>query len=261
MAGGISLAQQSGLENYNNEIKNNYLESIGLSEDYSFENGAKIKPLPPVEVARQGVFIIGAYPSAVFKREGTRTVPVDNLEKPFDDTVYVDDSGKTSKNKSGMELDEKYLSPLGISRSQCWITNLVKVFLYKQGHSNGEAKIGGGERDNYDDYAVKSLPWLYREIEMANPTIIITLGREVASAIRGVKGDSKRNELLNYEIGTIKINGKEYSIVHMVHPGLLMRTTNENTPSKLQGWSEKHKNGLIVLKPKIQQLLGGAWII
>lgn len=155
-------------------------------------------------------------------------------------------TGKESKNKSGIELENNYLKPLGISRSKCWITNLVKVFLLKKGHYNSLNEDEEIERDNYDIYAVKSLPWINKEIEMANPKIIITLGREVAGAIRGVKG-TKRNELLDYKVHDININGKLFKIIHMAHPGILMR--------KNKKWVDIHVNGLNLLKPEIIKLL------
>lgn len=83
--------------NYIKAIKDNYSKDIGLPENYKYDNGTVILPLPPVEMATNGVFVIGAYPSAVFKRVGKNTIPIDNLKKPFDDTVYIDSDGEGIK--------------------------------------------------------------------------------------------------------------------------------------------------------------------
>ncbi|MDD5687746.1 MAG: uracil-DNA glycosylase family protein [Elusimicrobia bacterium] len=238
------------LEDYKKEVINKYCKNIGLPMEYRFYNGIQVKPLCPVETRENGVFVIGAYPSAAFERKNGRILPKDNLSKPFDDNKEVD-------NKSAKELDENILKPLGIKRSQCWITNLVKTFLFKKEHvlqfEMFKSKIHViVTRDNYEQYAIKSISWLYREIEMANPKIIITLGNEVAGILEGVSGNTKRNGLLDYKIRTINVNGKTYKIIHMAHPGILMKK-NISTNS----WPERHKKGIETLKTEVQKILTG----
>lgn len=232
------------MEKYKKDIEENYCIDIGLPDNYCFYNGNIVKPLPSTETATNGVFIIGAYPSAHFELINGRPVPSDNLKKPFDDSAE-------SGNKSAKELSKKILIPLGISRKDCWITNLVKVFLFKDTHVNQFAILKStiksiNTRGNFEMYAVKSLPWLYREIEMANPKIIITLGNEVAGILKNVKGTTKRNALLDYKIHKIKINDKEYNVVHMAHPGTLMRKNR---------WTAIHKKSIEELRPQIETIL------
>ncbi|MEK6646678.1 MAG: uracil-DNA glycosylase family protein [Candidatus Firestonebacteria bacterium] len=242
----IIMAEKYSLEQYKKDVIKNYCNSIGLPENYSFSNGKQVEPLPPVETTKNGVFIVGAYPSAKFDRDGKKTIPIDNLKKPFDDEIYIKD-GVKNRNKSGEELEEKYLKPLGILRNKCWITNLVKVFLFKKGHYENELD-SISERANFEQYAQKSLCWLDKEIEIAEPKIIITLGNEVAGIIGKVKGNNKRNDLLKkYEIKEITINNRKYKIIHMVHPGILMRNNEK--------WSKVHNEGIERLKPKINSIL------
>ena len=228
LAGGINMKEE--LEAYRADVRENYSKSLGLPADYVFSNGKPVLPLPPISAAIGGVMIIGAYPSAIF----AKGVPADNLKMPFDDTAY---SGGV--NKSAEELDKEYLAPLGLARSGCWITNLVKVFLFKEGH----ARTGGEEtRSGFDAYARKSLPWLEKELSLAKPRLIITLGEEVAGIVTGTAG-AKRVKLLDYKIRTIKLFGREYKIVHMVHPGQLMRRNAK--------WVKIHQEGLKALRGKI----------
>lgn len=227
-AGGINMSKE--LETYKAEVHKNYSKFIDLPADYVFSSGKPVLPLPPVSTAVGGVMVIGAYPSAIF----ARGVPADNLKMPFDDTAYPG-----GVNKSAEELDKDYLAPLGLARSGCWITNLVKVFLFKKGHEQG----GGEEtRSGFDAYAKKSLPWLEKELSLGNPKLIITLGEEVAGIVTGTTG-AKRVKLLDYKIRTIKLFGLEYKIVHMVHPGLLMRGNAK--------WVKIHQEGLRALRGKI----------
>lgn len=215
------------LNEYRDDVRKNYSKSVGLPADYAFSNGKPVLPLPPVSTAVGGVMIIGAYPSAIF----AKGVPADNLQMPFDDTAYPG-----GINKSAEELDKEYLAPLGLARSGCWITNLVKVFLFKIGH----AQAGGEEtRSDFDAYARASLPWLEKELALAKPRLIITLGEEVAGIVTGTAG-AERVKLLDYKIRTIKLNGREYKIVHMVHPGQLMR--------KNAKWLKIHQEGLKALR-------------
>jgi len=227
-AGGVNMKEE--LEAYKADARENYSKSVGLPADYAFSNGKLVLPLPPVSTAVGGIMVIGAYPSAIF----AGGVPADNLKMPFDDTVYPG-----GVNKSAEELDKEYLAPLGLARSGCWITNLVKVFLFKKGH----ARIGGAEtRSEFDSYARKSLPWLEKELALAKPRLILTLGEEVAGIVTKTAG-AKRVKLLDYKIRTIKLFCREYKIIHMVHPGQLMR--------KNAKWIKTHQEGLKALRGKI----------
>lgn len=246
-SGTIKHMDPTKLADYQAEVLHNYNESIGLPENYAFLNGTPVRALPPVQAAVGGVMIIGAYPSAVFEYGNKRVVPVKNLNEPFDPAVSGD-----SKNKSAEELDQNILLPLGLSRDKCWITNTVKVFLFKPEHAAQFSALksplkGFSTRADFETYAQKSLPWLYREIEMAHPKLIITLGAEVAGIVRGVKGAEARSKLLNYQIGHLKIGQAEYRIVHFAHPGILMR--------KNPKWVKIHTLGVERLKTEIRDLL------
>jgi uracil-DNA glycosylase len=234
---------------YANEVRRSYCAAVKLPSDYHFATGEPVLPLPPAEIRRGGIFIIGAYPSAVFKSIKGRIVPVENLKMPFDVSEYP---GGT--NKSAKELDDNYLTPLGLTRRDCWITNLVKAFLFKKEHAAQFAVLGSAgpmapTRERFEEYAAASLPWIEQELRIAEPRLIITLGAEVAGVVEGVRGDNRRLELLDYKVHSVRLVGREYAVVHMVHPGQLMR--------KHPKWIRIHQDGIKALRPFIQQLLSG----
>ena len=109
-----------------------YKDDLDLPQPYQYLYGNPIHPVVPLDVAQDSVFILGAYPSARFAAIGSeRDVPVADNCGPFSTERYFDGSRVRTVN-SGAELEEAYLEPLGLSRDQCWITDLVRVFLFKQ---------------------------------------------------------------------------------------------------------------------------------
>ena len=102
---------------------------------------------------------------------------------------YFDGSSVRSV-RSGEELDELFLQPLGVERSASWITDLVKVFLFKEGHVAKYHQLGGPKRMKEDrtlflDYAKHpaNLKFLEQELELAKPKVVLLLGAEVAGVL------------------------------------------------------------------------------
>jgi len=86
-----------------------------------------MRPAVPLDVAQDGVFIIGAYPTAKFatiNRE--RDVPTRDINGPFSDEQYFDGS-RIRPVKSGQELEQAYLEPLGLRREQCWQPAVLNI--------------------------------------------------------------------------------------------------------------------------------------
>ena len=77
-----------------------------------------------------------------------------------------------------------------MSPHKSWITDLVKVFLYKADHvmSCGAAhpRFRVHElRSRFLELGINSLPWLKKEVELCRPRLIVTLGQEVAQVVSG----------------------------------------------------------------------------
>jgi hypothetical protein len=149
---------------YQQKCFEEYVASVGFPAEYSYPDGNRIRPLPPVKTNRGGVMIIGAYPSARFEQRRSirnpskyRLVPIaDNLQ-PFGQEEYFDGI-KPRVLVSGEGLVEYLLAPLSLHLDDCWITDLVKVFLYKDTHIESckdsvPAFEGEETRSRLKDYA------------------------------------------------------------------------------------------------------------
>jgi uracil-DNA glycosylase len=208
-----------------------YKTAIDLPEDYSYLYGNPVKVHVPVETAENGIMIVGAYPTAHFQTIKTsagrliRDVPVADHLSPFSSERYYDGSS-IRELKSGVELEKYYLEPLSISRSQCFITDLVKVFLFKEGHSSKYAALGKviqPSRSKFMDYARLSIDFLTQEVKLAKPKIILFLGEEVGMAVLN-KSKQKVNELMvKSEEVLFNCEGTSCRSFILPHPGIVMR--------------------------------------
>ncbi len=218
------------MNNISKYLKNctlSYKNDLGLAA-YTYGDRTPVKVHVPKDIATNGVMIVGAYPSAYFHTiKGVRDVPVDDHQYPFSDESYSDGS-RIRTVKSGTELTEHYLQPLGISRSDCWITDLVKVFLFKPGHVNKYKELGFAEplalRSHFRKFAVKSMPYLGEEVRLANPKVILLLGTDVIRAVLGVSLNNAIT-LIKPETITREFNGKNHTCFALPHPGIIMRNT------------------------------------
>ena len=138
-------------------------------------------------------------------------------------------------------MEEAYLALLELKREQCWLTNLVKVFLFKEGHIDKYRRLdcdwpSRPNRDAFEQYAREGLDWLAEELKVSRPRVIITLGTEVAGVLQDVRGRKKRNALLGGDVKTLSITGREYPAIHLAHPGVTMRKPTDHTP-----WPRLHR--------------------
>ena len=216
---------------YQKECFSNYKRFIGYPESYAYLYGNPINVLVPIETTLNRVMIIGAYPSAkFFTIKGIRDVPVADNDAPFSNESYFDGS-RVRTIPSGQELNDVILKNIGISRGECWITDLVKVFLFKEGHVKKYKDLGKMDiqenRSLFSQYADSSISWIEREIQICNPKVIILLGAEVTKAIFNVS----LNDATSYLDGksrTILTGGIERSFICLPHPGILMRHSENN---------------------------------
>ncbi len=230
------------------EIVNDYAEDMGLPPDVHYLGGARLRPVPPLDTRVDAVMILGAYPSARFEVVGgLRDVPVGDNLGPFEPERYFDGQ-RVRTQASADELTKHYLGPLGLDRPSSWITDLVKVFLFKAGHREKYAKLEclvppGYNREGFEDLAGRSLPWLERELRIAKPRLLITLGAEVAGILRGVSGQSARNALLGRPATVLNVGESEVAAVHLAHPGIVMRGNgNGRNP-----WPQAHAGHITAL--------------
>lgn len=216
------------IQEYQQYCWKQYKSDIGLPENYNYLYGNPVKVHVPVDVATGGLMIVGAYPTAQFNTiNSINDVPVADHLYPFSNDTYFDGS-RVRKVKSGEELEEFFLKKLEYPRCNCWITDLVKVFLFKEGHVAKYNQLGFpgflANRNNFSELASskKNLQYLYDEIELAQPKVILLLGEEVTSVVMNVSR-AVANRLLQSECPDLSVNKKPYKIVASPHPGILMR--------------------------------------
>jgi|GEM_PF-915667 len=233
-----------------------YTSSIGLPSDARYHGGSRLRPVVPLDVAVGGVLIVGAYPSARFETVGTeRDVPVGDNLGPFEPERYFD-GDRVRVQASADELQRNYITPLGLERNACWVTDLVKVFLFKAGHREKYARLGsevpkGYLREHFEELAQKSLTWLAEEVALAKPKLVVTLGAEVAGVVRGVSGEAGRQQLLGKPPVHVVYGKSRVPTVHLVHPGILMR--GHGSEGEVGSWPELHSKEHI---PTLKAVLG-----
>lgn len=130
------------VKDFQRRVFENYKDNLSLPTTYNYYNGNPIHPIVPLDTCKNNVFIIGAYPTARFASIGSeRDVPVGDISGPLSTKKYFDGSRERAVS-SGVELEEAYLTPLGINHEQCWITNIVRIFLFKDGHISKYRRLG-----------------------------------------------------------------------------------------------------------------------
>lgn len=226
------------------QIFREYSKDLKLDTNAKYIYGTPLRPVVPLDTGTGGLFILGAYPSARFELiEGISDVPVADNMGPFESERWFDGS-RVRKQPSAKELEELFLEPLSVERQKCWITDLVKVFLFKKGHINRYKKLNasapeGYIRERFAEFGEKSLPWLEKELLVAKPTFVITLGAEVAGILRGVRSKSSQTKLLVPETSILVLGKATFPVMHCAHPGILMRKDSRNP------WPAKHWKAFI----------------
>ena len=175
------------VDKFRRDLLRGYAESVGIAERANYIGGAPLRPVVPLDVGHT-VLIIGAYPPARLGAVADEhDVPVADSLGPFEPERYYDGE-RIRLQKLASELDVSYLSPLGVKREDCWITNLVKVFVFNEGQRQKYLKLGtqppaGYNREAFESIGAMSIPWLERELNLSRPKLVITLGTEVAGIL------------------------------------------------------------------------------
>jgi uracil-DNA glycosylase len=239
---------KSQITQYQKDCFAQYKASIYYPAHYTYLYGNPINPLVPVEAPLNKVMIVGAYPTAKFYREDKyNDTPLADIDAPFANQTYFDGS-RVRKVLSGDELNEVILKNIGVDRKDCWITNLVKVFLFKGGHIKKyhdlHKKDISENRSHFKAYAKESIKWLNDEIDICQPKVIILLGVEVTQAIFN-ESAAKATARLTGDVFTKE--NKNY--ICLPHPGILMRGHTD--------WPEKFENEIAPkAKLNIEKLAG-----
>lgn len=226
-----------------------YRTSVGLPDEYTYFYGNHVNVLVPIETATDGAMVVGAYPSAKFYSIGRITdVPLSDNDSPFSSETYYD-GARVRSIPSGRELNENYLAPLDLSRTQCWITDLVKVFLFKPGHARRYRELGISTvvetRSRFRELGQKSIPWLVEEIKLASPRAVLCLSAEVTSILFSIS-EKEAKSYLDGQARDLRLIDTSSKAICLPHPGIIMKDFSGNP------WPHKFRAEII---PKAYQEL------
>jgi hypothetical protein len=238
--------QQECYENYLNDISKEVPE---FPSNYCFPDGNFIQPILPVKITKRKIMFVGAFPSARFEFRNNLLIPIGNNLSPFGKEEYFD--GQQVRKQVSREVLEKYFfSLLDVNADEHWITNLVKIYLMRKEHIKNCIQINPNIK--YADVhrlfikiAFASVNWFYKEVEICKPLLILTFSENVARVINQ-DFEITSKELLNGQIKTIKILGKEYKICHLPHPEIVRRNKE---------WKEYNSVILSDLSVKIKKII------
>ncbi len=218
------------IQQYQKKCSKEYAKSIKFPEETSYLYGNPVKTVVPIETAIGKTMVIGPFPAAkLYFVDDIPDVPLYDATAPFSIEPYYDGS-RVRSSYTGQELSEVILETLEIQREHCWLTSLVKVFLFDDDHVKKYHRLGKEiteNRSKYMDYSNKSLSWIRQEMEIANPKIILLLGAEVVSSLLLVS----EKEAFDYMTGEIvekKIIWKNSNFICLPHPGVIMDRSARN---------------------------------
>lgn len=218
------------IQQYQKKCSKEYLESINLTQETSYLYGNPVRTVVPIETAIGKIMIVGPQPAAkVFFEKDIPDVPLTDATAPFSIEPYYD-GNRVRSSYTGQELSEVILEILEIPREKCWLTTLVKIFLFDDDHVKKYKRLGKEIKENksqYSDIALKSMPWLRQEIEIANPKVIILLGPEVVSSMLLIS-EEEAQELITGEVVEKKIIWKNSNFICLPSPGVIMDRSARN---------------------------------
>jgi len=223
------------IQQYQKKCAKEYQQSIKFPRETSFLYGNPVQTVVPIETAIGNIMIIGPTPAAkVFFVNDIPDVPLYDATAPFSIEPYFDGS-RVRSSYTGQELNEIILETLEIQRRHCWLTSLVKVFLFDDDHVKKYHRLGKDIKQNrsqFSEYALKSLPWIRDEIEICNPKAILLLGPEVIASLL-VISEKEAMDLITGEVVEKKIIWKNSSFICLPPPGVIMDRSAKNP------WSRK----------------------
>ena len=218
------------IQQYQKKCSREYLKSIKFPKENSYLYGNPVQTVIPIETAIGKIMIIGPQPAAkMYFVNDIPDVPLYDATAPFSIEPYYD-GNRVRSSYTGQELSEVILETLEIPRERCWLTSLLKVFLFDDDHVKKYHRLGKEIKENrsqYHEYALKSMPWLRQEIEIANPKAIILLGPAVISSLLLIS-EKEAQDLITGEVVEKKIIWKNSNFICLPPPGVIMDRSARN---------------------------------
>ncbi len=214
--------------------------------------GAPLRRTEPSGRPDARILILGVYPAAT--RVGRQTVGGVPMVLP----VEVEAESFDPASASGAEINENYLAPLGLSRLDVLITDLVPYFLANTSVSSSgrcmadnirlyeaaaAATTGIGPRPPGEELIqlARSLPGnidrLTEVFQRSRPSLLLTLGVEPAAFVRELafRPASRDVDRLLYAAPVdVEVCGVRTTVVHLVHPHLFIKQDAK--------WTGRHRD-------------------
>lgn len=141
---------------------------------------------------------------------------------------HEDEQGKPFVGKSGHKLDLMLGNVLSLSRSDVFITNVVKC-------------RPPGNRDPYPAEIEACLPWLHRQLDLLKPRVILTMGRvPLETLFPGLTGISRNRGIWRSYRGI--------DVMSTFHPAFILRDEAKRAFEKRQVWED-----LLAVKARLAQ--------
>lgn len=240
------------IQGYQKKCYRQYKKSIGYPSDRSFLWGNPVEVVVPIETATGGAMVVGFHPAAkTYEVKEQKEVPLYSTSLPYSNELYFD--GKDVKSAGGGYFLDEVLARLKIERSHCWITSLIKLYLFSSKdvmkyNALGNFKVAPDEF-NFREWGQKSLPWLEAEIALANPKVMLLSGLETISMFFDVT-PTKAKHLIDGEMRELKFGRKTIPVLCLQEMQLM---TNDN---KRNPWPEVFERRVVPpAREKLPKLL------
>ena len=156
--------------------------------------------------------ILDAFDGCALKATASRLVFADG--NPRSRLMFIGEAPGYEEDKAGLpfvgrsgQLLDRMLAAIGFDRSKVYIANIVPW-------------RPPGNRTPTPVETQICLPFIQRQIELANPDILVTVGQPSTGALLNVQGITKnRGRWFSYQTGT-----REIRAMPMLHPAYLLRT-------------------------------------
>lgn len=250
-----------------------------METNYTFPFGRRVKLVEQQDRSPKKVFVLGVYASAVHAKWLSKTGEVkvtamavasepyifwrgENADAIINSINIPDDLGKlvpAAKNlngPSGKALDDLFLSPMGISRGDAWLCDLVPHSCLNEKQEAALKREYEPLRASYGLPKVTLPPVpkvlateqrrkeILTELQAANPETIVLLGDQPIKWFLSAY-DDRWNTLGDFGESTdsygkpreIKIEGNTYQVIGLVHPRQAAKLGAHSAK-----WSALHEN-------------------
>lgn len=222
-------------------------DTIGVLPD-----GGVLRRTDPSGPTPAAVAVLGVYPALTGKRiftiDGVRmTLPTEVEGRSFE-----------TGSASGAEIDANYLLPLGLSRREVFITDMMPYFLANTTRSSSGRSMADNvrlyEQSTRVETGIQPRPSPAKLVKLAGdlpgnigrlrdyfgqcqPLLLLTLGTEAAAFTRGLSfaaASKQADGLLYGQAERLSVFGIDTTVVHLVHPHLFIKRNDK--------WMKRHRD-------------------